>query len=176
MQLAGEDKVGVSMGGVVVPQVDFDVGFRYLGVWVDGAGDWGEERTRIEEIIGGFCCTVEQLRVPAGVVLYLFKAVLTPRVLYKLTLASLSGAAIDKLEDAAWSRLAGRLGGWICMDKRQKRDTNRGRRARASAVVGAGGGEAGGPDYSAAQPPGAMGPGTGGGAAGGVGARQSGLW
>ena len=88
---------------------------------MDGSGDWGEERARVEEIIGGFCCTVEQLRVPAGVVLYLFKAVLTPRVLYKLTLASLSGAAIDKLEDAAWSRLAGRLGGWIYMDKRLKR-------------------------------------------------------
>ena len=31
-------------------------------------------------------------------VLYLFKAVLTPRVMYKFTLASLSGKAIEGLE------------------------------------------------------------------------------
>lgn len=120
MQLAEEDGVGVSMGGVRVPQVDYDVGFRYLGVWVDGAGDWGEEQARIEEIISGFCCTLEQLRVPAGVALYLYKAVLTPRVQYKLVLASLTGTAIDKLEDGAWRRLATRLGGWANMDKRLK--------------------------------------------------------
>jgi hypothetical protein len=121
MQMAEEDEVGVSMDGVRVPQVDHDVGFRYLGVWLDGAGDWGEESARIKDIISSFCCTVEQLRVPAGVVLYLYKAVLTPRVMYKLALASLSGGEIDELEDSAWQRLARRLGGWANMDKRLMR-------------------------------------------------------
>ncbi|MFZ9959842.1 MAG: RNA-directed DNA polymerase, partial [Candidatus Limnocylindrus sp.] len=120
MQLAEEDARGVYMGGIRLPQVDYDVGFRYLGVWIDGAGDWGEEQARVEEIIHGFCCTVEQLRVPSGVVLYLYKAVLTPRVLYKLTLAALTGEAIDELEGLAWGRLATRLGGWTNMHSKLK--------------------------------------------------------
>jgi hypothetical protein len=118
LELAEDDEEGVWVGNTRVPEVDFDIGMRYLGFWVDAAGDYGEETARLEQIIKAFGIATARRRVPAGVTLYLYKAILTARVLYPLVLACLSTAQIDALEDKAWAVVAPKLGAWRTMDKR----------------------------------------------------------
>jgi hypothetical protein len=115
VHMADEDLIGVEIGDTRIPQVDFDVGFRYLGCWLDASGDGGEQQARLFKCISEFAEMVNRARTPPGATVYLYKAVLLPRVMFPLTVACLSRSEIDCLEQAAWRALAARLGAWASM-------------------------------------------------------------
>ena len=119
--LAEEDDLGVDDGLVKIPQIDYDVGFRYLGCWIDATGDGGEQQERLVSAIEDFGVALKLANPPAGAALYLYKAVLLPRLLYPLMVASLEREEIDMLEQRAWRRLAPFLGGWWNMDVELRR-------------------------------------------------------
>ena len=100
----------VYMGDTRIPAVEFDVGLRYLGFWIDAASDYGEQTHILELRISAFTQALAKTRLPPTVALYLYRSVLTPQVLYPLALATLTFAQIDALENLAWRNVAGKLG------------------------------------------------------------------
>lgn len=108
--LLEEEDSCVYMGGTRVPSVEFDVGLRYLGYWMDVPSDYGEQTHVLEQRVASFSLALARARLPPAVALYLYRSVLTPQVLYPLALATLTFHQIEQLEAGAWKLVAGKLG------------------------------------------------------------------
>ena len=61
-----------------ISRIELDVGMKELGIWVDGLSDWGEQ----------LLTELARKRIPLELTDYLWKAVITPKALYALTVAS----------------------------------------------------------------------------------------
>ncbi len=111
----------VYRGANEITRIEVDVGLRELGIWVDGLSDCGEQPQRLTELA--------RKRIPLELANYLWKAVITPKALYALTVVSPPDEEICELEQWAWrkfnhqfcvhpsfpralSRLAPEAGGW----------------------------------------------------------------
>jgi hypothetical protein len=119
----------VYRGANEITRIEVDVGLRELGIWVDGLSDWGEQLQKIRESLDGVLTELARKRIPLELANYLWKAVITPKALYALTVASPPDEEICELEQWAWrkfnhqfgvhpsfpralSRLAPEAGGW----------------------------------------------------------------
>ena len=100
----------LTLRGVEVPWVEADVGARHLGYWVDLVDDWGEQIALVEGTIADFKRRICPKRMSPAMVLYAVEAVLTPRVIYPLTLAAVSAAQIDALESKVLGWVLPKLG------------------------------------------------------------------
>ena len=95
----------VHIDHVVVPRLEADVGARYLGYWLDLAGDGGDQVAVISRTIDEFTSSVKPACIGTKTLLYLLNHVLAPRVLYPLAVSAVGEADIRGLESKvlAWA-------------------------------------------------------------------------
>ena len=98
------------MGGVAVPHKEADEGNRFLGFIIDLLGDGGDQMARLEQSIDEFGAGIRRARASKGIVAYLVEAVLIPRVMYPLTVATLTPDQIRRLESRALRWVLPKLG------------------------------------------------------------------
>ena len=107
----GQERGGpLRMGGVVVPHKEADEGNRFLGYIVDLLGDGGDQMARLERSIDEFGAGIRRARASKGIVAYLVEAVLIPRIMYPLTVATLTPDQIRRLESRALRWVLPKLG------------------------------------------------------------------
>ncbi len=75
---------------------------KELGIWLDGLGDWGEQMQKIRAGLSEMLLELGRKRIPLELALYLWKAVITPKALYPLAVASPPDEEISELEK--WAR------------------------------------------------------------------------
>ncbi len=71
-----------------ISRIEVDVGLKELGIWVDGFSDWGEQVQKFREGLDKVLTELARKRIPLELANYLWKAVITPKALYALTVAS----------------------------------------------------------------------------------------
>ena len=98
------------MGGVAVPHKEADEGNRFLGYIIDMLGDGGDQVARLEQSIDEIGASIKRTRASKGIVAYLVEAVLIPRVMYPLAVATLSPDQIRRLESRALRWILPKLG------------------------------------------------------------------
>ena len=100
----------VVIGGVLVPLVGADEGLRYLGFQINGLCDWGDQAAIIRQIMHKYRTAVMPARLRKTETSYLYEAVLVPRLLYSLILASITDEELGKMESAMWMWQGRKLG------------------------------------------------------------------
>ncbi len=100
----------VHMGGKPVPLAEHDEGLRYLGYWIGAVSDWGNQVIYLQEKARRFRAAVELAKLTPREVIYLYNAVLVPRITYCLTTAAPGVNDIDDLESATWMWMAKKIG------------------------------------------------------------------
>ena len=98
------------MGGGRIPIAEHDEGLRYLGFWIDACSDWGNQLIHLQEKARRFRAAVEPARLSPREVIYLYNAVLIPRITYCLTIAAPGTDDIERLESETWSWMAKKIG------------------------------------------------------------------
>jgi hypothetical protein len=96
----------VSMGGLEIPRVDHDVGTRYLGVRVDGAGRWSDQLVGQEKALQQALMDMGRARIPPSLAKYIWRSVLTPKALFPFAVASPPWEELASLELRTWKRFA----------------------------------------------------------------------
>jgi hypothetical protein len=85
----GTSKHLVQHGSTTIRRVEVDEGLKEFGVWLDGLGDWREQMQKIRDGLSE--TPLQELgrkRIPLELAFYLWKAVITPKALYPLAVAS----------------------------------------------------------------------------------------
>jgi hypothetical protein len=100
----------VVIGGITVPLVGADEGLRYLGFQMDGLCDWGDQAAIIPQIMHNYRTAVMPTRLRKTETAYLYEAVLVPRLLYSLILASITDEELGKMDSAMWMWQGRKLG------------------------------------------------------------------
>ena len=90
----------IQMSGEPVPVAEHDEGLRYLGYWIDAVSDWGNQVLHLQEKARRFRAAVEPAKLTPREVIYLYNAVLVPRITYCLTVAA---PGVDDI-DGLWPR------------------------------------------------------------------------
>ncbi len=93
-----------------MPLAEHDEGLRYLGYWIDAVSDWGNQLIHLQEKARRFRAAVEPAKLTPREVIYLYNAVLVPRITYCLTSAAPGVDDIDDLESATWMWMARKIG------------------------------------------------------------------
>ena len=106
----GDTPHRVALNDTLIPWVEADVGERYLGYRIDLLGDWGEQVAILERKLDDFTETLKYAAVSRGLLMYCINAVLVPRLLYPLTLASINPREILELESKALRWIRRKLG------------------------------------------------------------------
>ena len=100
----------IKMSGEAVPVAEHDEGLRYLGYWIDAVSDWGNQVIHLQEKARRFRAAVEPAKLTPREVMYLYNAVLVPRITYCLTVAAPGVDDIDGLESSTWAWMAKKIG------------------------------------------------------------------
>ena len=85
----------------VVPFLEANEGFRFLGYHLDLMGDYGDQQDRLRVVIDDFGAKLARARISKGLVMYMVEAVLIPRVLYPMTVIPFTPDHIRHLESRA---------------------------------------------------------------------------
>ena len=97
-----EDPSQLRLNGAVVPFVEADEGFRFLGYQLDLMGDYGDQQqASLCTVIDNFGAKLLRARISKGVVMYMVEAVLIPRVLYPMAVIPFTPDHIRHLESRA---------------------------------------------------------------------------
>ena len=100
----------VQLGGIRVPLVGGDEVLRYLGFWIDGMTSWGGQADVLKARLATYKSAVQSRRLRKVETAYLYEAVLVPRLLYALILASIPDAEVKALESSMWIWQAQKFG------------------------------------------------------------------
>ena len=98
------------MSGEPVPVAEHDEGLRYLGYWIDAVSDWGNQVLHLQEKARRFRAAVEPAKLTPREAIYLYNAVLVPRITYCLTVAAPGVDDIDGLEISPRLWMAKKIG------------------------------------------------------------------